>query len=205
MPEIAEASSKQCTKCMATKPLADFHKNKNSWDGRSVWCKACACAHRKKYGSTDAGRESSRRSNASEAGQAAQRRYRASENGQATERQYASRYNNSDEGRARTRRHQATSRYRDYQRDWKLRQQYGITREDELRMLAEQGNRCVICGASFEQVRSHIDHDHNTGAVRDILCCLCNQGLGQFRDNPDLLLNAWAYLQVHSEKGVSNA
>jgi hypothetical protein len=39
-----------------------------------------------------------------------------------------------------------------------------------------------------------IDHCHKTGKIRGLLCKNCNQGLGQFKDNIDLLLSAAKYL-----------
>jgi len=52
---------------------------------------------------------------------------------------------------------------------------------------------CDICG--FEYKRPTVDHDHETGIVRGILCWQCNQGLGFFMDNPDILRQAAGYLE----------
>ena len=70
---------------------------------------------------------------------------------------------------------------------------YGITVDDYDRLLGEQGGKCAVCGDTPEH-RLHVDHDHDTGRVRGLLCTWCNKGLGAFRDNPDKLLGAAAYL-----------
>jgi hypothetical protein len=59
----------------------------------------------------------------------------------------------------------------------------------------EQGGTCAICGRPDPE---HVDHDHDTGAVRGILCVNCNGGLGQFRDSIDSLLIAASYLESRS-------
>lgn len=80
---------------------------------------------------------------------------------------------------------------------------YGVTLDWFEAKLAEQDGRCVICGAMPDPngikaaARLHVDHDHETGAVRDLLCTRCNQGLGYFRDNPDLLRTAADYIERH--------
>jgi hypothetical protein len=51
---------------------------------------------------------------------------------------------------------------------------------------------CEICGSA---ARKHIDHCHDTGRIRGILCSNCNIGVGSFDDNPDLLERAAAYLR----------
>lgn len=41
----------------------------------------------------------------------------------------------------------------------------------------------------------HVDHDHNTGHIRGILCQACNVTLGKMNDSPELLRAAAAYLE----------
>ena len=74
---------------------------------------------------------------------------------------------------------------------------YGITVEDYDRMYAEQNGRCAICGLhqSQQQRRLHVDHDHETGEVRGLLCMNCNSLLGHACDEVPTLLGAIQYLQ----------
>lgn len=63
-------------------------------------------------------------------------------------------------------------------------------------MLAQQGGVCGICkDERTSDRRFHIDHDHETGAVRGLLCHACNTGIGSLRDSPDLLRAALTYLE----------
>lgn len=82
-----------------------------------------------------------------------------------------------------------------------LRRKYGITPEAYDAMLAAQGGRCAVClGADpqNEYGRMLVDHDHATGQVRQLLCGPCNRGLGAFRDDPNRLLAAAAYVHRHA-------
>ena len=86
-----------------------------------------------------------------------------------------------------------------WSRNARLRQ-YGITPDEYDSLLEEQGSKCAICGSSEAGAWGGslpVDHDHETGAVRGLLCHNCNGGLGQFQDNPELLLAAAAYLLSH--------
>jgi hypothetical protein len=69
---------------------------------------------------------------------------------------------------------------------------YGIGAADADRMLEEQGGLCALCG---EALAEHVDHCHEKGHVRGILCFNCNGGLGQFRDRVDILQKAIDYLE----------
>jgi hypothetical protein len=74
----------------------------------------------------------------------------------------------------------------------------GITEEDYLRMLVEQNGTCKICKKETPWSRSdkwHVDHCHETGKVRGLLCINCNRGLGLFQDDTGLLKEAIQYLE----------
>lgn len=78
---------------------------------------------------------------------------------------------------------------------------YGILPEDYARMLRAQGFGCAICGIQKcpSGRRFSVDHCHETGRVRGILCLKCNQGIGQLDDSPERLRRAAEYL----EKGLT--
>ena len=88
-----------------------------------------------------------------------------------------------------------------------MKHRFGITLNDYKRMLLEQKGVCAICGnpettahrKTGDKIRAlAIDHDHETGNVRELLCYKCNTGIAQFRENIVYLANAIAYLQKHS-------
>lgn len=72
-------------------------------------------------------------------------------------------------------------------REYHLKHTYGIADES---VLGER--KCGICGTT--DGRLHVDHCHTTGQVRGLLCRTCNIGLGHFKDSPELLGLAAAYL-----------
>jgi len=82
-----------------------------------------------------------------------------------------------------------------FNRKTRLACKYKLTLEDFDRLFAEQGSACLICHATGSSVRWVVDHDHQSGAVRGILCAMCNTGLGQFSDDPDRLRSAADYLE----------
>lgn len=85
----------------------------------------------------------------------------------------------------------------DRHRKYEAKSNYGITPELYDKMLEEHEHRCAICGSreggKFKTL--NIDHCHNTGKIRGLLCHLCNRGLGLFKDDPVLLEKAIAYLR----------
>lgn len=72
---------------------------------------------------------------------------------------------------------------------------YGITVPEYEAMAKDQQGVCAICnGTNASGKRLAIDHNHKTGAVRGLLCDLCNRGLGMFQDDLLLLNGAAKYL-----------
>jgi hypothetical protein len=71
---------------------------------------------------------------------------------------------------------------------------YGLTRDGSDRLYAAQDGRCAICIEPFE-VTPHIDHDHESGEVRGLLCRGCNLALGYLKDDVDRLRSAVRYLE----------
>jgi hypothetical protein len=83
---------------------------------------------------------------------------------------------------------------------YRLRSQvklYGLTIELYEELYKKQGGLCAICN-SWKK-RLHVDHDHNTGKVRSLLCGNCNSALGLFKESSELLSMASAYLQAHNQ------
>jgi len=79
-----------------------------------------------------------------------------------------------------------------------LKKAYNISIEDYLFLEAVQDNKCAICRGNQRNKRTNyfdVDHNHKTGKVRGLLCTNCNQGIGKFQDNKELLLHAYNYLE----------
>lgn len=75
---------------------------------------------------------------------------------------------------------------------------FGITLDGYRNLLKLQGGKCAICGSEIGDSvgnRLYVDHDHETGKVRGLLCSRCNFGLGNFKDSVELLSKAIRYLE----------
>ncbi|AGF91696.1 hypothetical protein SVPG_00013 [Synechococcus phage S-CBP4] len=95
-----------------------------------------------------------------------------------------------------------------YQKEWAKRKggtmyyrtvRYGMSPEEYEELLEEQLNCCACCGSSDPKRKAGfvIDHDHQTGQVRGLLCHSCNIGIGQLGDSIFGLTQAINYLRKH--------
>ena len=87
----------------------------------------------------------------------------------------------------------------------RIKSVYGLDIEEYNKMLEIQNNVCAIClkpesykGSNGKIKRLSVDHNHENGKVRGLICFCCNTGLGNFKDNQQTMLNAIKYLQDRS-------
>lgn len=100
-------------------------------------------------------------------------------------------------------------RKRVYQRQ--CLKKYGLTPEDYDKLLETQGGVCAVCGEKETLVQSYrgkpyglkrlaVDHNHQSGLVRGLLCSRCNLVLGRVEDNPSILHKMVAYLTQYGAR-----
>ncbi len=81
---------------------------------------------------------------------------------------------------------------------WRLRSMYGMSIGDYDLLLKAQDYACAICFDPAEKPFDfHVDHDHDTGKVRGLLCKRCNPMLGLARDSQGVLAGAIEYLNLN--------
>lgn len=90
----------------------------------------------------------------------------------------------------------------DDKRYWRIQKKYGLTREQYEKMLLSQNSACAIClkpeGGKYREKVIHlsVDHDHNTGRVRGLLCRDCNTAIGKLREDTEAMNRAVIYLST---------
>lgn len=73
-----------------------------------------------------------------------------------------------------------------------VQDRYGLSAEEYKALLVKQNGCCAICNMSR---KLHVDHDHQTDAVRGLLCFRCNAAIGNFDDSPERLEAAATYIR----------
>ena len=81
---------------------------------------------------------------------------------------------------------------------------YGITKTEYLSLIEAQNNKCAICkqpeenrGRGGKIKNLAVDHCHETGKVRGLLCLNCNTALGSIKENKETLIQMIEYLEKH--------
>jgi len=79
--------------------------------------------------------------------------------------------------------------------------EYGLTIDEFAAMVVAQEGKCAICSTTPKRLR--VDHHHASGQVRNLLCHGCNAGLGAFKESPEALELAAAYLRRWGSDGTN--
>ena len=81
-------------------------------------------------------------------------------------------------------------------RDYDLRRRYGISVDEYTAILERQGHRCALCsGVCASGRRLAVDHCHDSGRVRGLLCFRCNAAIGKVAETADQLQRLIEYLR----------
>jgi hypothetical protein len=91
------------------------------------------------------------------------------------------------------------------QREYVLRQKYGLTQADYDERLIALGNRCAMCGKPPGTAGLVVDHSHAAGHPRDLICMPCNVLLGHIEADMDRIRTAMEYIDGHRTAGAFTA
>mgnify|MGYP001233749649 CR=1 FL=1 len=165
---------KQCRVCSKDKPLSDFPLRRGKSD---TWCKLCQKEYKKAYWKENREAIAEKRKDTYE------------QNRDKYLSQMKEYYRSLDPNDVR-------------EKGWrnKLKTQFGMSVEDYDLLLEEQGGVCAICRQKETQkhkgriIRMAVDHCHDTGEVRGLLCRACNTGIGLLGHDTERLTAAIQYL-----------
>ena len=88
---------------------------------------------------------------------------------------------------------------RKYNKNYHLKRRYGISAIQFEELLKKQNYKCSICKTNLNNIKQCVDHCHTTEQIRGILCDNCNVGLGKFKDNEAIMLNALQYIKSRGD------
>ena len=91
---------------------------------------------------------------------------------------------------------------RECTRDYKMRSNHRVDAADVERMLALQGSVCAICVEPLLLKDAHMDHHHESGKNREVLCSRCNTAIGLMREEPRIMRAAIAYIEKHHPEKI---
>lgn len=159
---------KRCTKCGIKKSLNKFSKDKSTKDGLQCCCKEC----RKKY-------------NQMRKTKTAKYRKEYYQTHKVESAEQSKRFDRSEKGKLLKRKHL-------------LKRGYGLTLEQYDEMIKEQDSICAICGSiNSDGRRLCVDHNHETGKIRKLLCHCCNSLVGYAKEDIIILRSTINYLENH--------
>ena len=94
-------------------------------------------------------------------------------------------------------------RIKDSSRNSQLRKGYGIEPVEYAQMLVDQKGLCSICKRPQSEFKKRfaVDHNHETGCIRGLLCGSCNRAIGLLQDSSRLCKDAAVYLEFYSGEG----
>jgi ribosomal protein L40E len=170
--EKREAEEKICIRCKELKPISEFGLHNIQKNQHRNFCKQCQKEWDSKYKTSTEGK---------------QKIDEWREKNQEKIIAYRELYKTDPRKK---------EKMRNYGRKNTLKQ-FGLTQEDYDKILQSQNGHCAICGNGTNGNKKNfcVDHDHETGKVRGLLCHNCNVSVGLMKESPLLLRKAAEYLE----------
>lgn len=207
-----ETEAKQCTGCLVTKPLTEFHRRAKAKDGRQSRCKECNnTTQRDLYRNKPPGLlRRTVRPYAEMWAQGGRRctgclewktwehfaRKKSGHEGYSARCKLCHNRSQASARRVKGEPVRRAERARRGRTGANYKARYGIDREEFEQRARAQGGACAICGN--DEKRLVVDHNHSTGKVRDLLCDRCNRAVGVVEE-PGMVEKLLAYLDRHRE------
>ena len=172
--------TKLCTKCKEVKNVSEFHSNRSTKDGYHGWCKKC--------------------SNEIRRGQPKKQYPRSTE--PKTCPTCSETKSPGNFWRDKCKLDGLHTECKECARDRLYQRNFGISLSEYSTLLESQMCVCAMCGKDETEnnQRLCVDHCHETGKVRGLLCNTCNTGLGLLQDNTQILENGISYLRKHRKE-----
>lgn len=176
-----DADPKRCVRCGILKPLSEFNIHNRERGYYRNFCKECQNAWSREYNKTE---------------QAKLTREEWNKKNQDKIKAYREFYKNDPIHIAKIKKY--------HRKKW-LKDKFDITIEEYDKMLENQGGKCAICGSEEPSNNGRrknflVDHCHKTDKIRGLLCHNCNIALGLFKDDSNILLKAFAYLELFNKQ-----
>lgn len=192
-------TEKRCRDCGEVKPASEFWRRKASPDGLALYCRECfglrnAAKYRKKQAAIGKEARAYRRHSAVPEGSKycpqceeikAIEEFGSNKANTAGRAAYCRPCHNRTMAEIKAKKHGSV-------RGYHLKRRYGLTEQEVASLGHGQGELCLIC---LHRRSLHVDHDHVSGGYRGLLCFGCNGGLGQFKDDPQVMRAAVDYLE----------
>lgn len=164
---------RRCAKCKTHKAESEFSRDRKRSDGLYPTCKKCVMKYLKKYRQKPEVRQ--------------------------LEKQYQLRWSRRPKRKKQIREYnhrQAHPNGIKNNRKMAMAWKYGITVDAYDAMYRGQNGCCATCGNPFkEHKEAQVDHCHDSGIVRGLLCANCNRALGMVKDNAEILERMTQYLR----------
>lgn len=194
----------KCSRCGCLKDQSAFNKNGTTKRGYHYWCKDCVRKNQADRYAKNPSKQKESSSKYRSKHQHANKKYRIENKEKEKSRRV--KYYNENKEKEKLRMAEWRARNPDWRANYhknhpekrkenKLRK-YNLTIGEYNELLQKQNGKCAICGTSGDSKNTFpcVDHCHNTGIVRGLLCKYCNASLGLMRDDPQLFEKAAQYI-----------